>query len=299
MRWTFTGVCGIAWAALAAAACGQEHPASLPPPRVELASPVVRLPMGSFGHRPVVEATLDGKGPYRFILDTGASGCVLAAPFADRAGLTVLAAAKVKSPESPTPVDGKLVRIERVAIGGITLTGLNAVAMDLSRVFPGPGDPVGVLSAALFPGYLLTFDYPAGTIALRAGELPAANGEDLFEFNPSRRLPSLSASFAGTAIDLDLDTGSATGFTVPSDYAARLPLSGGLVEGKPDKRVDRILTVQEGRLQGAARIGRFAFESPTIRFVAGTAQGLVGWDVLKRFAVTFDSKNHRLRLAEP
>jgi hypothetical protein len=71
------------------------------------------------------------------------------------------------------------------------------------------------------------------------------------------------------------------------------------VPAKPDKRVDRVLQAREGQLKGTAKIGRFTFENPAIRFVQDTSQGLIGWEILRRFAVTFDSKNHRLRLAEP
>ncbi len=291
---------------LSPAARGQdkaEHPGGpqqLPPPgKIELAGEEVALPMGSFGNRPLVRVMLGDKGPFPFVLDTGASGSVIAAPFAEAQRLPVVATARVQSPGSPTTTDGKLVRIERLQIGGATVSGINAVAMDLSRVFPGPDDPVGVLSAGLFPGFLLTFDYPAGRIVLRAGELPAANGADVFEFSPSRRLPALPVSLAGTSMELDLDTGSPGGFTVPAEFASRLPLSGDPVPARPDRRIDRVLQAREGHLKGAAKIGRFTFENPTVRFVEDTSQGVIGWEVLRRFAVTFDRKNHRLRLSEP
>jgi hypothetical protein len=288
------------------AAPGQERahpmhgPRQAPPPdKVELAGEEVVLPMGSFGNRPLVEVMLGEKGPFPFILDTGASGTVVSAPFAEAQGIPVTAIARVQSPGSSTPIDGKVIRIARLQIGGATVSGLNAVAMDLSRVFPGPGDPVGVLSAGLFPGFLLTFDYPAKRIVLRPGELPAANGADVFQYSPTRPLPALVVSLAGVSVELDLDTGSVGGFTVPAEFASRLPLSGDLAPSRPDKRVDRVLQASEARLRGTAKIGRFTFENPTIRFVQDISQGLIGWEILRRFAVTFDRKNHRLRLAEP
>jgi hypothetical protein len=308
----FAAVFRRAWPAalilVSPAACGQEragHPGPggpqelAHPAKVEIAGEEVVLPMGSFGNRPLVEVKIGGKGPFPFVLDTGASGSVISAPFAEAQKLPVIAKARVLSPGSQTTTEGNLVRVEGLQIGGATVSGMSAVAMDLSRVFPGSNDPVGVLSAGLFPGFLLTFDYPAKRIVLRRGELSPANGADVFEFSPSRRLPALPVSIAGVSVELDLDTGSPGGFTVPTELMSRVPISGDLTPAKPDRRVDRVLEAKEGKLKGTANIGRFTFENPTIRFVQDIPQGLIGWEILRRFAVTFDRKNHRLRLAEP
>ena len=184
-------------------------------------------------------------------------------------------------------------------MGGAKISDLLAVADDLSGPFPGPKDPVGVLSAGMFAGHLVTFDYPAARITIRPGELPPANGQDIFEFETARPIPTLPVVFGSLALALDLDTGSPYGLTIPPEAAARLSFPGGLAAARPDRRIDRVLEAKEGRLAGSATIGRFAFENPTIRVVEGTSHGVLGYEVLRRFAVTVDSKNRRVRLAEP
>ena len=48
------------------------HIGHAPPPEgMELKEAQVVVPMESFGGRPVVSLRLDGKGPYKFVLDTG------------------------------------------------------------------------------------------------------------------------------------------------------------------------------------------------------------------------------------
>jgi len=170
--------------------------------------------------------------------------------------------------------------------------------MDLSGPFPGPNAPVGVLSAGMFGGNLVTFDYPAARISIRPGELPPGNGQDVFEFDASRRIPSLPVALPGLALDFDLDTGSPYGLTISAESAARLSFPEGLAAAGPDRRVDRVLEAKEGRLGGTATIGRFAFENPTIRVVEGASRGVLGYEVLRRFAVTVDSRNRRVRLEE-
>ena len=295
-----------ALALLAAGAAGQEGaverrsgPHRAPPPKIELSGGEVSLPMKTFGNRPVVEATLDGKGPYPFVLDTGASGTVVSESFARSLGMPVIGKARVQSPGAPTAAERDLLRIERLEFGGAKISDLIAVADDLSGPFPGPKDPVGVLSAGMFAGHLVTFDYPAARISIRPGELPPGNGQDVFEFDAARRIPELPVVFGSLALELDLDTGSPYGLTIPAEAAARLSFPGGLAAARPDRRIDRVLEAKEGRLAGSATIGRFAFENPTIRVVEGISRGVLGYEVLRRFSVTVDSKNRRVRLEEP
>lgn len=58
-------------------------------------------------------------------------------------------------------------------LGEAVVTDLPATPFPGLRSLGGDHPPRGVLSAAAFPGYLLTLDYPARKITLRAGELPA------------------------------------------------------------------------------------------------------------------------------
>ncbi len=295
-----------AFALVASAAAGQEGaverrsgPRRAPPPKIELSGGEVSLPMSTFGNRPVVEATLDGKGPYPFVLDTGASGAVVSESFARSMEIPVIGKARAQSPGAPTAAEHDLLRIDRLEFGGATISDLFAVAMDLSGPFPGPEDPVGVLSAGMFAGHLVTFDYPAARIDVRPGELPPPNGQDIFDFETGRPIPGLPVVFGSKTLELDLDTGSPYGLTIPAEAASRLSFPGGLAPARPDRRVDRVLEAKEGRLGGSATIGRFAFENPMIRVVEGSSRGVLGYEILRRFAVTIDAKNRRVRLQEP
>lgn len=78
-----------------------------PPERIAVPEEGISLPMLDIGGRPVVEVRLNGKGLYRFILDTGATLSVI------DSGLTE--ELKLAAGGSGT------VRIDRVEIGGVSL----------------------------------------------------------------------------------------------------------------------------------------------------------------------------------
>lgn len=50
------------------------------------------------------------------------------------------------------------------------------------------------------------------------------------------------------------------------------------------------------RLEGTVRMGRHAIDGPVVHFAEGAAEGNVGYEILRRFSLTFDAKNRRLKI---
>ena len=276
-------------------AAGPRRP---PPPEVELPAGGTSVPMGSFGGRPTVDARIGGAA-FPFVLDTGASGCALSDAFVDAQRIPVVGRAGFASPDSPEPKEARLLRIDTVELGSARISGVTAVGMDLSGPFPGPQDPKGVLSANIFPGLLVTIDYPGRTASLARGELPPPDGDRVFGYAGGRRVPGLTVSLGSQSVELDVDTGSPWGITLPAEWLSKLKLDEEPREARPDRRVDRVLPAKEARFAGPTRIGRYDLGPQSIRFVEGITRGVVGSEVLRRFAVTLDSRNRRVRLTQP
>jgi hypothetical protein len=268
------------------------------PEKIELRSTEVSVPMELFGNRPVVEVSINGKGPYKFILDTGAAGTILAQSLADELKLQSIGEVRVGSPIGGQSQPGKLVKVDRLEMGQARVLGFQCVAMDLQQLLNDPSAPRGILSAALFTGYLLTFDYPQARIIVRAGQLPPANASDVFEYDPAQPLPMIKISVAGTDIEAHVDSGSPRGIVLPGKYAEQLPLATKPVEAGKGRTVDAEFLILKARLNGAVKLGRYTLDSTEIFFSEAAAAGNIGYDVLRRFALTFDRKNHRIQFEE-
>jgi hypothetical protein len=270
------------------------HMGPPPPERVELAGPEASVPMESLGGRPIVQVTFGGKGPYRFIFDSGAAGMVITDALADELELEVLGEALVGSPAGGPPKPGRIVRVPRLEMGGAQVSGVHAVAAALPM--RDPGDYRGVLSPALFPGHLVVFDFPAKAVRVRAGELPAADEKEVFEYDSEERLPTVTIDVAGTRIDAHLDTGAPHGLSLPARYAGTLALDGAPVPAGKARLIDREVSLTSARLQGAARLGRFTFDKPQIVFNEAIPMGNIGAGILRDFVMTLDRAHHRVRL---
>jgi hypothetical protein len=209
---------GLAWGQPA-------QPQQVRPPKIELGSDEVRLPMGSRGGRITVEAKINGKGPYHFYFDTGASGPVMRKDLAKELELEVIGQAGVKSggdAEDKKPIAAEIVRIGQIQLGSVKMVDVTVVAMDRSRL-GGADAPVGVLSPAMFPGFLVSLDYPKKEIHIRSGSLGEPDNKTLFPYLENRPIPSLMATVGGQRIEAHLDTGSGQGLSLPVKLAEKLP----------------------------------------------------------------------------
>jgi hypothetical protein len=81
--------------------------------------------------------------------------------------------------------------------------------------------------------------------------------------------------------------------------ADRLPLASKPVVVARGRRVDGEVVILGAKLNGSVKLGRYVLENPELRFQdIAHAPGHVGYEFLRRFAVTVDAANHRLQLEE-
>ncbi len=257
------------------------------------------IPIDFVRNVPVVEVEINGRGPYRMFLDTGAQGSVLDQTLADELSLPVIGETGVSSPGGK-PIPAKIVRVDRVKAGGLDKSGVTAVVLDRSALGTAPDTPRGVLSAnAFLEGSILTIDYPGRRVWIVPGELPAADGREIFEYGASERLPVVPLEIGGKKYEVHLDSGAPSTITLPLARAAELPLEAPPVIVGRGRRVDREVVIHGAKLRGAVKLGRYSFENLDLRFDDSVKEyGTVGYGVLKDFVVTLDKKNRRIRLQQ-
>jgi hypothetical protein len=289
--------------ALAGAATAQTpmmvRRAAPPPPKLTIAGDSVVVPMRIEGRAPLIEVTVGGRGPYTFVLDTGAGGSVFSKALAETLGLRVTGVSRVGSPVAGgTPREASLIEVDRLEVGGVTLEKMSAVAMDLSPVGLGaPGGPQGVLSSAAFHGALVAFDFAGGRLVLRRGALPAPDGRNVFGWDSTARLPQVPVDLPGGQRQVvHVDTGSPAGLSLPASWAEKLPLAAKPESTGVARTIDHTFVRRSARMKGTASIGHHRFENPEVTFAEEIVTGNVGMGWLRDFRLTLDPANRRIRL---
>ena len=242
--------------------------------------------------RPMVELTVNGKGPYPFILDTGSPILILRQKLFDELGLPVLGTTQVNSPMGGTPVEAQQVRVESIALGGATVTDLDAIVLG----FGGAELGMGVVGPAVFREHgPLTMDFHDNTLTL-GGSAQPSGVETWLPFGASAPLLDIPLHFGELRIDGHIDTGSPDTLAVPSRYEEQLPLSGPVRTVGMARTVDAEFEIRAAPIEVAVHAGDARISLRQIQFAElpvanlGTAglRGLtlhVDWE-RERFALT-------------
>lgn len=189
---------------------------------------------------------------------------------------------------------GRRVRFTNATSGALTFNRLAARVSELDHLAIALGRPIdGILSVHALSGFLLTLDYPAGEMRVRAGSLPRPDGETVFSTRGPDRRPWLDVDLAGRVRPLLIDSG-AGGLTFAVNDIERFDLATQPRVMTSAVRFDRIERRAVARLAGDAMVAGLRVETPVVEEVPRAE--LLGGEILKNFVVTLDQANRRVRL---
>lgn len=257
---------------------------------------VVVAPLQMRGLMPVVEAKINGEGPFAFMVDTGAGmQADIDTSVAQRLRLRMNGRAVNGDPSGENDRDVATAMIDSMAIGSAEFRNVTAIVRP-QRITKDYPNIDGILGFALFSDYLLTLDYPAMQLRLSRGTLPPANGADTLNFEIENKIPVIDLAIGKIRVRAHVDSGNfVAGFILPEEIVQQLQLVSAPVKVGSARSVSNRIDLQQAQLRNSIRIGSFDFPQPTVQFPA-LSDTNVGFQVLRNFALTFDQKNRRLKM---
>lgn len=245
----------------------------------------MRVPFETIDGRIHVQATVDGRGPFRFAVDTGASGL-------GRADSSLVAALGLATGHPALNSDGvNTAAIDTTTLASLDIGGL--VRRDLvvpTRDYNGKAAPEAALSGIVardfFADGLLVIDYPRKTLSfsrslgLRPGDPGALSYERPF------RIP---VSIGGVRTEGNLDTGANVAFVLPRALFDRV--GGTSLEAAGAGRLANG-TIETGRstVAGPFQVGQVALEDVEVRVSARYPELLVGAHALQDAVILIDQR---------
>lgn len=252
-----------------------------------------------FTRYPVVEARLDGKGPFAFILDTGGHD-IMTPDVARLLGLKAVGSGTSGGAGEGTMTQAD-VRVGRFEIGDAVMTDQHFFVMPLQygTIERGTRTPLaGIIGLEVFERFGVRVDYRAKTLTLR----PRADYKHIGGGVPLRMtfaddMPLVEAGFEGQRGDFAIDTGNGGSMLVQHVWAERVGLAKRLKSG-----IEMVSYGAGGASRNwASRVDHFGIAGQDLRhqvaryaedkhgsFSSRTEAGNIGSDVLAQFTLDFD-----------
>jgi Aspartyl protease/PDZ domain len=250
---------------------------------------------------------LNGKGPYRFIFDTGGANIVDPA-VAKEIGLRGIGSAQVNGVGNDTE-SIQAGKVDSLEIGDARLVDQYFAVLPTRAGFgvAEGGTVDGLIGFEVLARYLTTFDYQRRQVTLRlpteaAGTEAGAPIPFVFE----GETPAVTGAIDGVAAELTVDTGSRASISVYKPFADAHPqivppdlsapgVSGFGVGGAAMGRLGRITTLRIGTYTVGDLVADFSIQEKG-SFANPYVAANVGGGVWKRFTVTFDYPHQIMRL---
>jgi hypothetical protein len=238
---------------------------------------------------------INGRGPYDFAIDTGASQAVLSEKLAADLGLKPLTSTVMRGVGGGGKIDSKLYSVDEIAIGDVKIRKIPVGTFN---------DPLvtqladGILGTALLSDFIMTINYPENRVELSKKKTAGTSAEVVpaWFFNNLLLIP---LDINGKKGNFVVDTGAVT--TVLSHSMAA---SLGVTEKTPGAKVDLGLS-GVGGFEGVVlrvpnvtlKTARYSEVFPQLvsidlkeisKMIGTEIAGVVGFDFLDGYKVTLD-----------
>lgn len=243
------------------------------------------------GH-PIVHATINGKGPFPFILDTGADSVVLNNDLIEELELESTGATKIGDPTDPDAVEASTYSIDSLAIGDASFEEIDAIGWEGF----GRSNIRGFIGISLLYDTIVEMDFANEKLTIRRGAL----GPDATEYYYDQGTYfTVDLKFGETTLKTHIDTGNAGQIALPLAIAEKLNL-----QTEP-QRIGRARTISgefdvyQATLEGDFEFAGQRIESPSIQFNDYFDWGNIGSGMFQGLVLTIDQVNRRIQLAQP
>ncbi len=266
-----------------------------PPPSRPQSSPH-SAPMEVLDGKPYVMATVNGKGPFRFILDTGTGGdAIVTSELAGLLDLPEAGKAHLNDPSGQGGQPAHLRLIDTLSVAGVEFHAIKAIEHQLLNA-EGPCD--GVLGFTLFKRVLLTLDYPHSRIILADGQLETDGDRRVHAFRMPDGVPIADLTIGTVHIGALLDSGGA-GLSLPERLTPQLRFSAEPTVFARGESLSSRFSIKAGRLATDVRLGDITFDQPWVEINPAFPLANFGSVPMQHFEITFDQQNLLVRIDGP
>lgn len=244
----------------------------------------------------LVTGTVNGFGPYTFIVDTGAAITVVSSRIASALPPSTRAIAAQGA--GGAVIQAPLVHIETLDIAGMKFENFDGIVTDFQVSAGTPFD--GIIGLCIFNDVTLAIDFPRETLRIRTDLLgPDECNQPITGATPTPdggyMTASVNINLAGRQVLATVDTGNDTFLSLPNSYA-NLPFTGPLTPGVTGG-LGGAIPVQIGTLDGLVEVACRGYQNPVVKL--GFSDELLGAPIWQDLILFIDARSKLARFQQP
>jgi len=260
--------------------------------KIDLAKKEVNIPIDLNTQRPIITLNINGKGPYKFIFDTGAGRNFIDEELAKELKLEVISKDPIGSPGSNRQVMSNRVLLPQISIANaLTSKSVNMNTMPLRKMLPVDG----VIGGMFFKDFLLSINYPKSILTITKDQLKkGTNG--VIPFNQDSRILSTEISVAGNKLEVHLDSGNPGNIDIPFTLKDKLEF---VKEPAEDGMISTSVATHKrwkATLKDDILIGNIVYKSPVVNLIEGFEFVNLGFQFFSQSKITIDRLNNLLKI---
>ncbi|MGY0557296.1 MULTISPECIES: aspartyl protease family protein [unclassified Lysobacter] len=254
---------------------------------------LVHVPFETVDGRIYVQARVNGRGPFRFAVDTGASGMARA----DASLVTLLGLSmhgETTTSDGVKSANVETTHLDSLELGGVVRRDLEVIARDYnSRNAP---DAVfsGIIAREFFSDGLLVIDYPRKTLTFSRALRLSASGNNTLGYERAFRIP---VSIGALQTVGHLDTGANISFVLPQALYEKVA-AGPLEQAGRAQLTNGQIETQRATVHGPFRIGEVSVSDVEVRVSAQFPELLVGAHALQDAVVLIDQRSKTVAVCD-
>lgn len=254
---------------------------------------LLQVPFDTIDGRIYVQARVNGRGPFRFAVDTGASGMARAdTSLATRLGLSIHG--EHTTSDGVTSKRVETTHIDSLALGGLVRRDLDVTMRDYNSHNAPEAAFRGIIAREFFSDGLLIIDYPRKRLSFtRTRRLPMA-GQNVLAYERAFRIP---VSIGALQTVGQLDTGADIGFVLPQALYEKVA-TGPSEQAGPAQLTNGHIDTQRATVHGPFRVGEVRVSDVEVRVSAQFPELLVGAHVLQKAVVLIDQRSKRVAVCQ-
>ena len=215
------------------------------------------------GANPVIPVKINGRGPFKFMFDTGSAGLVkLDEKVFRELGLPVTDSILAGDGSGINSRSFPVTTLKSVELGDYEISEVQAMVRNYNTR-PGIDVIDGVIGVSFFKGVIVDLNFEKNELTISKGKLESSD-KNIYPLLSYRGVPGMKLDMGSKKLDIVFDTGNMGQLTMHSSEVSKEMMAGEPVVVGRAQTINNSFEIKQVTLKEPVKLGDLVFEHPVV-----------------------------------